>query len=72
MGDLLFAIANLSRKLGIEPETALRHANDKFTSRFRQLEQRGPEGLVLFEGQQVVGTGTGRAAIATYQRLTLG
>src|SRR4030095_11928304 len=31
MGDLLFAIANLSRKLGIEPETALRHANDKFT-----------------------------------------
>ena len=40
MGDLLFAIANLSRKLGIEPETALRHANDKFTSRFGQLEQR--------------------------------
>jgi ATP diphosphatase len=40
MGDLLFAIANLSRKLGIEPETALRHANDKFTRRFEQLEQR--------------------------------
>jgi len=40
MGDLLFAIANLSRKLGIEPETALRHANDKFTRRFGQLEQR--------------------------------
>src|SRR5512140_1477546 len=34
MGDLLFAIANLSRKLGIEPETALRKANDKFTKRF--------------------------------------
>ena len=34
MGDLLFAIANLSRKLGIEPEAALRKANDKFTKRF--------------------------------------
>jgi len=39
MGDLLFAIANLSRKLGIEPETALRKANDKFTKRFTALEQ---------------------------------
>ena len=38
MGDLLFAIANLSRKLGIEPETALRKANEKFTKRFNQLE----------------------------------
>jgi MazG family protein len=39
MGDLLFAIANLSRKLDIEPEAALRRANDKFTRRFEQLEQ---------------------------------
>src|SRR5689334_23388121 len=39
MGDLLFSIANLSRKLGIEPETALRKANDKFTKRFGTLEQ---------------------------------
>ena len=39
MGDLLFAIANLSRKLGIEPEAALRRANDKFTSRFDAVEQ---------------------------------
>ena len=38
MGDLLFAIANLSRKLGIEPETALRKANDKFTTRFTAME----------------------------------
>ena len=38
MGDLLFSIANLSRKLGIEPETALRKANDKFTRRFGALE----------------------------------
>lgn len=39
MGDLLFAMANLSRKLGIEPESALRRANDKFTARFDRLEQ---------------------------------
>src|SRR5262245_26478028 len=38
MGDLLFAIANLARKLGIEPESALRKANDKFTKRFTALE----------------------------------
>jgi len=39
MGDLLFAIANLSRKLGIEPEAALRRANEKFTRRFDALEE---------------------------------
>jgi MazG family protein len=38
MGDLLFSIANLARKLGIEPESALRMANDKFTRRFDALE----------------------------------
>jgi ATP diphosphatase len=43
MGDLLFAIANLSRRLGIEPEAALRKANDKFTRRFTQLEQNFKE-----------------------------
>lgn len=39
MGDLLFAISNLSRKLGIEPEAALRRANEKFTKRFDALER---------------------------------
>ncbi|HEY3162353.1 MAG TPA: nucleoside triphosphate pyrophosphohydrolase [Vicinamibacterales bacterium] len=39
MGDLLFAIANLSRKLGIEPEAALRRANAKFTKRFDAMER---------------------------------
>jgi MazG family protein len=39
MGDLLFSIANLSRQLGIEPETALRKANDKFTRRFETMER---------------------------------
>ncbi|MBE3134426.1 MAG: nucleoside triphosphate pyrophosphohydrolase [Acidobacteria bacterium] len=40
MGDLLFALANLARKLGIEPEAALRRANDKFARRFDELERR--------------------------------
>ena len=38
MGDLLFAIANLSRKLGIEPEAALRRATEKFATRFEAME----------------------------------
>jgi ATP diphosphatase len=38
-GDLLFAIANLGRKLGLESETALRQANDKFSRRFDALEE---------------------------------
>ncbi len=38
MGDLLFSIANLSRKMGIDPESALRKANEKFTARFEKLE----------------------------------
>lgn len=38
IGDLLFAIANLSRKLGVEPEAALRRANDKFLARFSAVE----------------------------------
>ncbi|MEO7132815.1 MAG: nucleoside triphosphate pyrophosphohydrolase [Vicinamibacterales bacterium] len=39
-GDLLFALVNVARKLGIEPEAALRVANDKFQRRFGDVERQ--------------------------------
>ncbi|NKD76474.1 nucleoside triphosphate pyrophosphohydrolase [Haematospirillum sp. H1815] len=38
IGDLLFSVINLARKVDIDPETALRQANAKFDRRFRQME----------------------------------
>jgi uncharacterized protein YabN with tetrapyrrole methylase and pyrophosphatase domain len=43
LGDLLFAAANLARKLGVEAESALRDANVKFDRRFRYVENRAKE-----------------------------
>ncbi len=38
-GDLLFVLANLSRHLDIDPESALRRANEKFIRRFNYIEK---------------------------------
>ncbi len=46
MGDILFAAANLARKLDIDPETALRHATAKFERRFRRVETLAAEHAV--------------------------
>jgi tetrapyrrole methylase family protein/MazG family protein len=43
IGDLLFTIVNLSRKLGFDADTALRISNEKFTERFKKLEKHYKE-----------------------------
>lgn len=41
MGDVLFSVVNWARKLGIDPEAALRRTNAKFENRFRLIEGMG-------------------------------
>jgi nucleoside triphosphate diphosphatase len=58
LGDLLFTVVNLSRRLGVDPELALRHTNQKFRQRFsamesasdRPLDQQSPEQLETLWG----------------------
>ena len=38
IGDLLFAVTNLARKTGVNPEKALRRTNTKFSNRFHYIE----------------------------------
>ena len=59
LGDLLFAVVNLARKLAIDPRAALEQANDKFTRRFEAVERLAEQrGLDL-----------GRAGLADLDRL---
>lgn len=48
VGDLLFAVTNLARKCGVDAESTLQSATDKFVARFNQLEER-----VRANGQQL-------------------
>lgn len=49
LGDLLFACVNLARKLGIDPEKALKRTNRKFERRFSYIEEKLKERGRLFE-----------------------
>ena len=55
LGDVLFAVVNLARKLKVEPGSALRQSNLKFEKRFRTIERmlaaegRAPEDASLDE-----------------------
>ena len=58
-GDLLFVVANVARHLEIDPESALRAANQKFIRRFHAIERklaesgRTPEQSTLAEMDQL-------------------
>lgn len=45
LGDLLFAVVNIARYMKIDPEQALRHANQKFEYRFNFIEMNSPQPL---------------------------
>ena len=39
LGDVLFTAVNMARKIGVEPELALEHANQRFIARFQHMEK---------------------------------
>jgi ATP diphosphatase len=53
IGDLLFAVANLARHVGADPEAAIRRTNLKFERRFgyieKEIARRGGEPASLAE-----------------------
>jgi len=52
VGDVLFAMTNLARKLGVDPEAALRASNAKFELRFKGMESLAAEQGRALEGMR--------------------
>ncbi len=63
VGDVLFAVTHLARKLGVDPEAALRASNAKFEWRFKGMEKRAND------EQQDLHTMSADALEALYQRV---
>ena len=57
IGDLLFALANLARHVGVDPEAAIRRTNRKFARRFGFIEGK------------IAGRGGGPASLAEMDAL---
>jgi MazG family protein len=53
VGDMLFTMVNLARRLNVEPEFALRHTNAKFRRRFAAMEAAAPQPLEALSADQL-------------------
>jgi nucleoside triphosphate diphosphatase len=53
VGDMLFTLVNLARRLHVEPEFALRHTNAKFRRRFAAMEAASPQPLEALSAAQL-------------------
>lgn len=53
VGDALFVLANVAEKLGINPELALRYANQKFQKRFRAVEEKMRKARIPLEKENI-------------------
>ena len=53
VGDMLFTLVNLARRLQVEPEFALRHTNAKFRRRFAAMEAASPQPLEALSAAQL-------------------
>jgi nucleoside triphosphate diphosphatase len=61
VGDLLFAVVNYARHLGVDPEVALRGANAKFERRFRAIETEPGFADLSLEAKETLWTAAKRA-----------
>ena len=55
LGDVLFAVVNLARFMGIDPETALNRTNNKFRRRFNYIEAKLKEQRLAWEDMDLAG-----------------